>query len=103
MTDAEAHEYVVRTDAFIDDIFELLTNTQPVNPNAGSSWWRSRIPSTPSTTSTFAIWRRLTRSCTVLYWMHSDKAHVHRCRPNARLCQHADLLRGASIGDRRGA
>src|SRR5262249_41764226 len=38
--DAEAHEYVVRTDAFIDDIFELLTNTQPVNPNAGSSWWR---------------------------------------------------------------
>jgi len=60
MTDAEAHEYVVRTDAFIDDIFELLTNTQPVNPNAGSSWWRSRRPSTPSTTSTFATWRRST-------------------------------------------
>ena len=33
MTDAEAHEYVVRTEAFLDSFFELLANTEPVNQN----------------------------------------------------------------------
>src|SRR5262245_15741846 len=35
MTDAEAHEYVVRTEAFLDGFFELLANTEPVNQSAG--------------------------------------------------------------------
>ena len=35
MTDAEAHEYVVRTDAFIDSFFGLLTKTEPINQHAG--------------------------------------------------------------------
>ena len=35
MTDVEAHEYVVRTEAFLDGFFELLANAEPVNQNAG--------------------------------------------------------------------
>src|SRR5262245_66380260 len=34
MTDAEAHEYVKRTEAFFDDFFDLLANAKPVNQNA---------------------------------------------------------------------
>jgi len=34
MTDAEAHEYVKRTEAFLDDFFDLLANAKPANQNA---------------------------------------------------------------------
>jgi len=35
MTDAELETYVARTEAFIDRVFELLANTNPVNQDAG--------------------------------------------------------------------